>query len=289
MNLLAKRVKCEKFLAIVRKSLTAGYMDPDTRTIVKPRIGTPQGSVLSPLLANIVLHELDEYMMTHIIPQNTKGVRRRANPEYNKHAVLRDPRKKYYHDATPKEREQALKAMRTIPRNDPQDPEFRRCMYERYADDFVILLEGTKAECYAIKESIKAFLRETTGLELNDEKTIVSNVNEGFDFLGANIKSLKNLGSNAYRMSTTTKTGQKISMRSNVRARVNMPTQKVLQKLMKAGFAGFDSRKNIVAKPMTAMVNMDHYTILQFYQSKINGLLSYYSFAGNRAKLHNLF
>ena len=289
MDLLAKKIRCEKFLSLVKKSLKAGYKDPETQAILKPNIGTPQGSVLSPLLANIVLHELDEYVTTHIIPNYTKGRRRRTNPEYNKLAVLRDPRKKYYQSSTPEERAEALKAMRSIPRNDPKDPNFRRSMYLRYADDFVILLEGPKAECFTIKEHIKSFLREKTGLELNDEKTVITNVNDGFDFLGANVKSIKNLGANAHRMSTRSKSGQPITMRSSVRARVNMPTAKLIEKLIKAGFASRDSKRNVIARAMTGMVNMDHYTILQFYQSKINGLLSHFSYAGNRSELSNLF
>jgi hypothetical protein len=77
-------------------------------------------------------------------------------------------------------------------------------------------------------------------------------------------------------------------MRSNVRARINMPTVKIIGKLIKAGFASHDKWGGVVANPMTGMVNMDHYTILQFYNSKIQGIVNYFSFAGNRSEIGNI-
>lgn len=288
MNLLKERITCEKFLHLVKKSLRAGYKDPLTNKIVKPEIGTPQGSVLSPLLVNIVLHELDKYITLDLIPSNHKGIRRRNNPSYDKIAVLRDPRKPYFHKISSQERELALSKLRSIPRGDPRDPNFRRCMYVRYADDFVILFEGPKSEALLIKKQVKSFLLEATGLELNDEKTLITNLQEGFDFLGASIKGVKNLLDKAPRMLTTSRTGKVITMRANLRARVNMPTLKLLDQLIKSGFASYDKHRNIVAKPLLAMVNHDQYTILKFYNYKIHGLLNYYSFAGNRIEIQNI-
>jgi len=149
----------------------------------------------------------------------------------------------------------------------------------------VILFEGPKNEALNIRDRVKDFLHDNVGLDLNMEKTIVSHMNEGFNFLGAYIKTLKNVD---FRMKTKTSNGTPITMRANVRARVNMPTESLIAKFNKAGFVRNDAYGKVVAKPMTSMVNLDHATIIQFFNSKINGLVNYYTFAANRIETQNL-
>ena len=281
-NLLKKNIVCDKTLTIILKALKVGYVDPETKQVVKSNIGTPQGSVLSPLLANIVLHELDKYLVFKIIPEYNKGRRRRTNPIYNAIAYARDPKNP---NASEKAKIEALAKMREIPRMDTSDPNYRRSMYVRYADDFVFIVEGPRSEAVEIKNKIKIFLEENTGLELSDEKTLVSHVGKGFNFLGAHIKSSRHVG---YRMKTRTVKGTRITMRANVRANVNVPINTLIEKLIKAGFARRNHKGELLAKPMTAMVNMDHATIIQFYNPKIHGIINYYSFARNRVSILNI-
>lgn len=281
MKLLQDKIVCTRTLDLVRKALVVGYLDPKTKRITKSDIGTPQGSVLSPLLANIVLHELDKYLVEELMPKYHRGNRRRTNPVYNQLTHIRHTKR----GTTPAERAKALKMMMLTPRMDPNDPNYRRSMYIRYADDFVYLLEGPIAEAKIIKEKIKQALQKLTGLELNEEKTLITHLIEGFNFLGANIKGLRHVG---YTMKTTTPLGSKIRMRANTRARVNMPTKKLFEKLIQSGFARRNSLGKILAKPVTRLVNLDHSTIIQFYNSKIYGLLNYYTFAANRIETQNL-
>ena len=158
-------------------------------------------------------------------------------------------------------------------------------MYLRYADDFIYLLEGPIAEAKVIKEKIKTALQDLTGLELNDEKTLITHVNDGFYFLGAYVKGLRHVG---YMMKTTTSKNSVIRMRASVRARVNLPTAKLIDKLIKNGFARQNHKGEVLAKPQTKLVNLDHSTIVQFYNSKVYGLLNYYTFAANRIETQNL-
>ena len=282
MNILKKNIVCDRFLSIINQALKVGYVDPKTKRIQVSKIGTPQGSVLSPLLANIVLHELDKFITETIVPENTKGLRRKTNPVYNAIAYARDPNNP---NSSAKEKLEALKLMRITPRMDTQDPNYRRSMYIRYADDFVYLFTGPKSEALVIRDKIKDFLIENTGLELNLEKTLVTHLDEGFLFLGAHISTSKHVD---FRMKTRTINGTPITMRAHVRARVNMPTKSLLNKLIKAGFARRNPLNKILAKPVTKLVNLDHSTIIQFFNSKIHGLLNYYSFAGNRIETQNL-
>lgn len=281
MELLRKHIVCERTLELVRKALVVGYLNPKTKRITRTKIGTPQGSVLSPLLANIVLHELDKYLTDVTIPKNSRGKRRRTNPIYNALAHIRHTKK----TSTPTERLDALKQMILTPRMDTKDPNYRRSMYIRYADDFVYLFEGPIAEARVIKGEIKSALFKLTGLELNDEKTLITHLNSGFHFLGAYVKGLKPVN---FMMKTTTTRGSTIRMRASTRARVNMPTARLIEKLVLNGFAKRNHRGIIVARPITRMVNLDHSTIIQFFNSKIYGFLNYYTFAANRIETQNL-
>ena len=155
MELIKKYIKCDRTLSLIKQALTVGYLDPKTKQITKAKVGTPQGSVLSPLLANIVLHELDKYLNEIIIPEFYRGRRRITNPTYNTLAYLRHPRNTF---ASIKDKEDALKQMRSVSIMDAKYPGYRRSMYIRYADDFIYLLEGPITEARQIKEKIKTFL-----------------------------------------------------------------------------------------------------------------------------------
>ena len=146
-------------------------------------------------------------------------------------------------------------------------------------------MEGPISEARSIKEKIKFAMKDLTGLDLSDEKTKITQATKGFHFLGAYIKNLRGVG---FMMKTTTTLGNKITMRSNVRARVNMPTKELIEKLIINKFARRNHYGAVLASPQTGMVNLDHATILQFYNSKIMGLLNYYTFAANRIEIQNL-
>lgn len=62
MKRVKKIVRCHRTLELINNALSAGYFDPQTGALHRDNVGTPQGSVLSPLLCNIVLHELDNYL-----------------------------------------------------------------------------------------------------------------------------------------------------------------------------------------------------------------------------------
>lgn len=278
---MQKEIKCAKTLDLINRALTIGYIDRKSKRRYTSDIGTPQGSILSPLLANIVLHELDKFATEVLIPKYHRGGRRRTNPVYNKLVHIRYTKK----DASEEERRMALKMMHKTPRMDNYDPGYRRSMYVRYADDFVFLIEGPRTEAVSIKEEIKKSLKEKTGLELNDEKTLITQIRDGFHFLGAHIKTLRHVD---FRMKTKTVKGKVISMRANVRARVNMPTKRIIEKLISTKFAHRSKLGKLLATPFTKQINLDHSTIIQFYNSKIHGLLNYYTFAANRIELQNI-
>ena len=155
MAILARDIQDGRLLNLLRMGLQAGYMEDWQYN--RTYSGTPQGGILSPLLANIYLNELDAYIEDVLIPQHTRGKRRAPNLEYYRLGyAIKCARK-----AGDAERVQQLELQRrTLSSQDVYDPNFRRLQYIRYADDFVLSVIGTKSEAEEIKAAIGALLKE---------------------------------------------------------------------------------------------------------------------------------
>lgn len=273
MKLLRRKIRCQRTLEHIRKSLTAGYRDPENNKIIEGTRGTAQGSVLSPILCNIVLHELDQYIRK-VKKRYERGKTRRRNQEYveiiSKRRSIRDP----------KRRKEILAKARKLHSKDQIDPNFRRLKYVRYADDFVILILGSHAEAERVKRNVGIALTRKCGLELNTEKTTITQIEkQGFKFLGAACNKADR--AKAY----VTKHGRMKSARANVRLRVNADIDRVTDRLLASKMAKRGNDNKITGSVYNAMVNMEHSDIISFYNSKMRGILNYYSFAGNRSRL----
>jgi RNA-directed DNA polymerase len=148
MRLLRRRIQDRKLLAVIWQMLRAGVMEA-TR-FSKTTAGTPQGGIVSPLLANIYLHEVDRWFHTNYIGLNyNEKNRRRQRKEGN-------------------------------------------ASYVRYADDFVVAWNGTKAGAEQLKAELATFLRDHLGLELSADKTHITHVTDGYDFLGFTVRRYRN-------------------------------------------------------------------------------------------------
>jgi group II intron reverse transcriptase/maturase len=163
------KIQDGRFVALIEKFLRAGYLE-DWR-YHRTHSGTPQGGVVSPILSNIYLSELDGFVERELIPAYTKGEKRKSNKEYEQ---LRSRCKKAKARGDLRmARHWAIQA-RALPSQDAHDQDFRRLCYVRYADDFLLGLIGTKEDAERIKERLRAFLMERLGLEMSEEKTLVT-------------------------------------------------------------------------------------------------------------------
>lgn len=279
MNIIKERIKCVRTLTLIERSLKAGYISPKGIK-VPTNVGTPQGSILSPLLCNIVLDKLDKFMEGLVSDFSSVG-RRRRNPEYTR----LENQRKYWKLRDPQKATKALHDMRLTPKLDMHDPNYRRVMYVRYADDFVVLVAGTLAQANEIKAKIGEFLKGSCGLELNLEKTTVTNTRKGFSFLGAELKRRDNASIfNSFKG----KEGNKVTRRSTLRLAVDAPIENLINKLIENGYARRNHKGTVLAKGVTSMVHLSHFDIVKFFNSKVLGLLNAYSFAGNFSNMSSV-
>lgn len=288
--ILRERISDERFLRLIRKFLKAGYMEDWTYN--KTFSGTPQGGIISPILANIYLDKFDKYMKQYA-QEFDKGVKRRTNPEYNVYrnrmTAIQRKLKVAQGDTERQSLLRKLKATRaimvTIPYGMSMDEKYRRLKYVRYADDFLIGVIGTKAECVNIKEDITKFMKEILHLEMSQEKTLITHSEENAHFLGYDIHVQKSdlLKRNGNGDKARIHTGTVV---------LKVPVEAIKSKLKAYKAVEFKTvngrevwwpirRNNLIGKPeeeIIAQVN-----------SEIRGLYNYYAFAHNVSQVVGSF
>jgi len=153
INLLRKKIDDKRFIRLIDGMLKAGYLE--NWTYHTAYSGTPQGGVVSPILANIYLHELDQFM-TEMKAKFDKGKHRAENPKYHaiNSRIYRRRRKltELLEDGNDDAGNAILRELReleterfTMPSVNMFDPNFKRLLFCRYADDFLIGIIGSKA------------------------------------------------------------------------------------------------------------------------------------------------
>jgi RNA-directed DNA polymerase len=194
LTCLRKRIRDERFIDLIRKMLQAGVMEEGRYTPTYS--GSPQGGVASPILANIVLHELDCWMETQWSanppPQNSQTRNARSNPEYMRlHYRICDIRR--YLDGkrampkgnTPEQLRIKLRETLRLRRLQPRLLPRRVIYYSRYADDFlVVLCNISKEETRQLKAAISEWVQVNLGLTLNQDKTLITHWRKRLRFLG---------------------------------------------------------------------------------------------------------
>jgi group II intron reverse transcriptase/maturase len=202
LNCLRKRIRDERFINLVRKLLKAGVMEEGHYTPTYS--GAPQGGIVSPILSNVVLHELDCWMETqwgaNPPRQSLKEINARHNPEYrrlhDRIARLRrylDGKLPMPKDTTPEELRRELREKLRQRRRQPSLLPRRVIYYFRFADDFLIVLCHTsKEEARQVKAAIAEWMKTTLRLTLNQEKTLITHWRKRLRFLGYDLEGRAN-------------------------------------------------------------------------------------------------
>ncbi len=153
-----RRICDQRFLDLLWQILKSGHVDRGLFSAASE--GVPQGGVLSPLLSNIMLNEFDAWLEGKYLNKKARKDRWAWNFGIKQQRPL------------------------SIRENREWKPAVAYC---RYADDFVVIVKGTKAQAESLREECKAFLEGKLKLRLNMDKTHITHVNDGFVFLGHHI------------------------------------------------------------------------------------------------------
>jgi len=264
MNILRENIHDNRFLRLIEGALKAGYCE---EWKYHPSLsGSPQGGIVSPILSNIYIDRLDRFVQDTVIPEYTRGTRRKEGEEYRRLHSLST----YYRNTGRIERAEELrKAMQQYPSVDPNDEEYRRLRYVRYADDFLLGYAGTLAEATEIKEKIAAFLRTQLNLTLSADKTLITHASTGrARFLGYEIGT----------MYCQTKFDKLRKRAVNGKIGLYIPEdvlQKKRQRYLRDG----------KVHHRTELMNDSEYDIIIRYQAEYRGLVQYYTLAQNRCRL----
>lgn len=261
MLILGERIHDNRFLRLLRNLLQAGYLEEWRYNATYS--GSPQGGVVSPILANIYLNKLDEYVEQTLLPAYNRGNKRKGNPAYKRYEY----QIRKASEAGDIQRVKELKAeRRQLPAGDPQDPTFRRLSYGRYADDFLLGFTGPRVEAEDIKRQLKVFLATTLNLDLSEEKTLITHArSEAARFLGYNI-------SIEHSDTKVSAYGDRRSINGDVS--LDVPRD-VIEKKCAEYMRGGEP----IHRP--ERVNDTVYSIVMRYQSEYRGLVQYYSLARN--------
>ncbi len=270
IDILRKKIKDERFLSIVRSFLKAGYQDLDG-TRKESLAGTPQGGIVSPILANIYLHELDEYV-EQLQKELEKGELRRPNPAYRKLQKRRQYLAKTGKIDTREYRDLGVQ-MRKLPSLDPQDPNFVRVKFVRYADDWLIGVTGPHQLAEDIKERVGQFLKSRLSLTLSAEKTRITHARtEEAEFLGYRIR-LGRSDKEPKQTLSTNASGKNFKRRSTgMQIVLKAPMEKLIQRLHQKGFC--DKKGRPLHK--AAWMQQDEDQIISQYSAVNRGLQQYY-------------
>jgi group II intron reverse transcriptase/maturase len=269
LDIIRRDIHDGRLVALIDGMLRAGYME-DWR-YHETTSGTPQGGIISPLLSNIYLNELDRFVEGTLIPAYTKGGKRGLNPDYMRYTrLIGRARKKGDIIEIKRLRKERRQFMSVA----PVDPDHRRLRYVRYADDFLLGFVGPKTEAEEIRRRLSEFLEQKLKLTLSPEKTLITHATDDkARFLGYEIK--------------VTRTENYITdgkRNANGRIALLMP-RKVVHKYRQR----YSSGGKIIHRK--ELLNESAYTIIQRYQSVLRGLYNYYCMAvnvGNRKRMSSI-
>lgn len=273
LNSVGQSFKDNRFQKLLRKLLQAGYEEDGQ--LHRPTQGVPQGGIVSPILTNIVLHELDVFVEDELIPEWTHGKTRRRNPEY----------KRYEQRITKAGRngdKQLVRRLKTERRQHSStlraDPNYRRLRYIRYADDFILGFNGSYEEAVQIKEAIETKLK-VMGLTLNNEKTLITNSRKGrARILGYEIGIVQSQHL------------KKVKMANRLYKRVKSTNHEIHLYVPKDVIQEWTRRYSTNGKAFHYRNRLNHsdFEIITYYQAEWRGLANYYKLALNRGALRQV-
>ena len=282
VGLLNNKIKDARITKLIYKFLKAGYLED--WQYHKTYSGTPQGGIISPLLANIYLHELDKFVMKLKSEFDTPGVGQ-ITPEYRE--LHNEIKRLSYRlmKVTGEERKLVLaeyklkrQKLMSIPCTAQTD---KKLKYVRYADDFLIAVKGSREDCQWIKSKLAEFIGDELKMELSEDKTLITHSSKCARFLGYDVR---------VRRSGKIKRGgpghvKKRTLNGGVELLVPL-NDKIRQFVFTKGVAIQKEDGSMFPVHRKYLVGLTDLEIVSVYNAELRGICNYYGMASNFCKLH---
>ncbi|WSG28267.1 reverse transcriptase domain-containing protein [Streptomyces europaeiscabiei] len=242
------------------------FQPPVTERHLEAEVTHCVGGVASPVLSNVYLDRLDQFVEQSLLPEYNRGPRRQPNRAYRTVEFARARRRG--------DRE-AVRALglqrRSLPSQDPNDPDYRRLRYVHYADDWLLGFAGPKHEAEEITSKIGAFLRDELKLELSESKTVITHAtSQAAHFLGYEIRA-------QHPDTKITRNRRAV----NGAIGLFVPRQVIRQKCALYMSKGQPAQRGI-------LLHDEDFTIVAKYQAEYRGLVQYYLLAQDVFRLGRL-
>lgn len=283
MNILRKRISDERFLGIIWKALRCGYLE--FKVPVNSLIGTPQGSIVSPILANVFLHEFDEFVSKELIAKLEVGVKKQQTKAYKRvNYHLTNARRAHASASDEQERGRWLQAIRQLKIDQQSIPAYEgsssyiRIKFVRYADDWLIGINGPKRLAEDVREWCATFLT-SIGLTLSPEKTKITHAKtQEARFLGTRLS----VGTSNPRRTKVSHRGISTTKRTAGWTPImRAPIGEIVHRLHDRGMCTAQGWPTACKR----WLYLDDVTIVTMYNSVLRGYLNFYSFADNFQEL----
>lgn len=292
VELLRRRIDDEPFIGLIWKFLKAGYMEQ--WTYHRTYCGTPQGSGISPILANIYLDELDKFIESYKENFDVGSSRNRKTPyEYLSARYqaykFRNAGKSIWEELSKSERKERARKLkelqriqRSLPFRFPKDSSYKSIQYARYADDFIVGVIGSKEDAERIKRNIGEFLSNHLKLKMSSAKTKITHTSDRARFLGYDITVSrdkvvkKNANGKAQRVNGYT-------------VKLLVPREKWVGKLLEYKAMKIvvtaKGKERFKALHRGKLTNKTDIEIISAFNSEIRGLYNFYSLANDAWKI----
>ena len=263
IEILRKRIKDERFIGLIIKALKAGYFE--FNEFSHSIIGTPQGSIISPILSNIYMDGFDKFI-EDLMKSFSKCTKPRGNPVWISYSNRKTRAK------TLAEKAKWHKLQQTVPSKDPLDPNFKKLVYVIYADDWILGVRGSREDCVQLLKLIKDYLKEVLKLNLSEKNTLITNASRDKAlFLGTKVFKARHQSFNR---------SLGFVKRNSREVRLLAPIDRITKKLKEAKFLFKDQ-----PSPRFLWLHNSKDQIIALYNSVYRGYMNYYSFAHNLGRI----
>ncbi len=277
VNILGKKVKDARFIKLIYAMLKAGYLE-DWK-YHETHSGTPQGGIISPILANIYLNELDQfvYKLKATFDLSTPCTN---HPEYQKIVNERKILTRRIKKCDGVQREALLQQQHSLTQQMFKLPaklcDDKKIKYIRYADDFLIGVNGSKQDCEWVKAQLAEFIGTSLKMELSEEKTLITHSNTPARFLGYDIRVRRD-----QQVKDNGRGGKQRTM--NGKVELNIPLSDKIERFLftKGIVKQREDNGKMESWKRPSLLNLTDLEIVSTYNAELRGICNYYNLASN--------